>query len=131
MDQPASKKDLRSFGLLVGSVFSVIGVWPIFFRGESMRLWAICVGGSLIVLGGILPTVLAPIYKVWMWVGYVLGWVNTRIILGIVFFGLVTPTGVIFRLLGKDTMRKTFTKESPTYRVLRQARSRGHMKYQF
>ena len=68
-DKPAGKKELRSFGLLVGSIFSVIGVWPVLFRGEPLRLWAVSLGGMLILLGGILPFVLAPIHKGWMWVG--------------------------------------------------------------
>ena len=130
-DQPADTKQLRSFGLLVGSVFSVIGVWPALFRGEPVRLWAIIVGGLLILLGGILPSVLAPVHKGWMWVGHVLGWINTRILLGIVFYGLITPTGILFRLMGKDTMRQTFAPGTDTYRVLRKPRPRGHMKFQF
>lgn len=131
MDQPASKKDLRSFGLLVGGVFSVIGAWPPLMRGEPFRLWAIGLGGALILLGGVMPSVLAPLHRGWMWIGHILGWINTRILLGIVFYGLVTPTGIVFRLMGKDTMRQAFTQDSPTYRVLRNPRPRGHMKFQF
>jgi len=131
MEQPAGKKELRSFGLLVGAVFSVIGIWPLLFRGEPIRLWAAGVGGALILFGGVLPGVLAPLHKIWMKVGHILGWINTRILLGIVFYGLVTPTGIIFRLMGKDTMRQVFAQDSPTYRVLRKPRPRGHMKYQF
>jgi hypothetical protein len=131
IDQSADKKQLRSFGLLVGGVFSVIGVWPILFRAEPMRLWAVGAGTLLIVLGAVLPAVLAPIYKAWMWVGHVLGWINTRILLGIVFYGLVTPTGILFRLMGKPSMREAFAQNSSTYRVVRNPRPRGHMKYQF
>jgi hypothetical protein len=131
MEQPVSNKDLRSFGLLVGAVFGAIGIWPLLFRGEPMRLSAVGVGGTLIALGGVLPRVLAPIHKIWMSLGHMLGWINTRILLGLVFYVLVTPIGIIFRLMGKDTMRKAFVRESPTYRVLRKPRPRGHMKYQF
>jgi hypothetical protein len=92
MIQPASKKDLRSFGYLVGAVFGVIGIWPLLFRGEPLRLWAVGLSSTLIALGGLLPRVLAPIHEAWMWVGHVLGWINTRILLGIVFYGLITPT---------------------------------------
>lgn len=131
MNQETDKKQLRDFGLLVGGVFSVIGVWPIVFRGEPLRLWALCLGGLLITLGVVLPTSLGPIHKGWMWIGHVLGWINTRILLGVVFYGLVTPIGLIFRLMGKDTMRQTFAEASPTYRVVRKARPQGHMKFQF
>ena len=131
MDQAATRKELRQFGLLVGTVFTVIGLWPLGFRGEPLRLWAIGVGGLLIAFGGILPQLLAPIHKGWMWVGHILGWINTRILLGIVFYVLVTPMGLVFRLMGKDTMRRAFAGSSTTYRVVRSPRPHSHMKYQF
>ena len=131
MEQAATRKELRQFGLLVGAVFTVIGFWPLVFRGEPFRLWAISLGTILIVFGAILPQVLAPIHKGWMWVGHILGWINTRILLSIVFYGIVTPTGLIFRLLGKNSMRQTFAESSTTYRVVRSPRPRSHMKYQY
>jgi Saxitoxin biosynthesis operon protein SxtJ len=131
MDQAATRKELRQFGLVVGAVFTVIGLWPLVFRGEPLRFWALGIGGLLIVFGGILPQVLRPIHKGWMWVGHILGWINTRILLGIVFYALVTPIGLVFRLMGKDTMRQTFAETSTTYRVVRSPRPHSHMKYQF
>lgn len=131
MEQPTTIKDLRSFGLLVGTVFGVIGLWPMVFRGEPMRLWAMVLGGTLILLGGVAPRLLAPAHKGWMWMGQILGWINTRILLGIVFYGLVTPIGLIFRLMGKDTVRRTFSEETQSYRVLRTPRPHSHMKNQF
>ncbi len=131
MDYLATRKELRQFGLLVGAVFAVIGLWPLVFRGEPLRLWATGVGGLLIICGGVRPAILAPIYKGWMWVGHILGWINTRILLGIVFYGLVTPIGIVFRLMGKDTMRQAFSESSTTYRVVRSPRPRSHMQHQF
>ncbi len=131
MDQAVTRKELRQFGLLVGAVFTVIGLWPLVFRGEPLRLWAIGLGGLLIACGGILPQLLAPVHKGWMWVGHILGWINTRILLSIVFYALVTPIGLVLRLMGKDTMRQTFAESSTTYRVVRSPRPHSHMKYQF
>ncbi len=96
-----------------------------------MRLWAMVLGGTLILLGGVAPRLLAPAHKGWMWMGQILGWINTRILLGIVFYGLVTPIGLIFRLMGKDTVRRTFSEETQSYRVLRTPRPHSHMKNQF
>lgn len=131
MDHRVHVKELRNFGLIVGGVFSVIGIWPMLWRGEPVRLWALIIGGLLIVMGSLVPTLLAPIHRGWMWVGHVLGWINTRIILGVIFYGLITPIGIVFRMLGKDTMRQTFSDTSSTYRVNRQPRPRSHMKFQF
>lgn len=131
MELSASNKELRSFGLLVGSVFAVIGLWPFLLREEPVRLWALGLGSTLIMLGALRPVMLRPLHKLWMLLGHALGWVNTRILLGIVFYGLVTPIGFVFRLMGKDMMRQAFATESSTYRVLREPRPRGHMKHQF
>ena len=131
MEQSTTRKDLRSFGLLVGGVYCIIGLWPMVLRGEPMRLWALGLGGTLIVLGGIAPQWLAPAHKGWMRIGHILGWINTRILLGIVFYGLVTPIGLFFRLMGKDTVRQTFSEGSQSYRVLRTPRPHSHMKNQF
>jgi hypothetical protein len=127
----ASKKELRSFGLLVGGVFGAIGIWPFLLRGQPAKIWALGLGGLLILLGGVLPSMLAPLHRGWMWIGHILGWVNTRILLGLVFYGLITPMGILFRLMGKDVMRRAFAQDSPTYRVIKQPRPRGHMKFQF
>ena len=131
MNQEVSNKQLREFGWLVGGVFVIIGFWPLLLRSEPLRLWALGPGAALMIAGTLLPAVLAPIFKGWMWIGHVLGWINTRILLGLVFYGLVTPIGIVFRLMGKDAMRLVAQEASSTYRVIRKARPREHMKYQF
>ena len=125
------RKELRHFGILVGGIFAAIGFWPYVFQDEPARSWAIMLGGALVVLGTLMPQLLAPIHKGWMWIGHVLGWINTRILLGVVFYGVVTPIGLFFRVIGKDEMSRDFTENSSTYRVLKTQRIRSHMKYQF
>ena len=131
MDHAATRKELRQFGLLVGAIFTVIGLWPLVFRDEPLRLWAVGLGCPLIAVGGLLPQLLAPVHTGWMWVGHILGWINTRILLSIVFYALVTPIGLVSRLMGKDTMRRAFDETSTTYRVVRSPRPPSHMKHQF
>ena len=75
-------KGLRNFGLIVGGVFSAIGAWPMVWSGGTPRLWALGLGGALVGLGAIVPRVLAPIHRGWMFLGHIMGWINTRIILG-------------------------------------------------
>ena len=131
MNRLAKPKELRSFGLLVGGIFSVLGLWPMLLHGDPPRVWAIVAGGMLIMLGILLPGALAPVHQGWMWIGHILGWINTRILLSVVFYGLITPIGMVIRMMGKDTMRQAFSKGSSTYRVIRQSRPPSHMKYQF
>ncbi|WP_413933223.1 SxtJ family membrane protein [Nitrospira sp. BLG_1] len=134
MDRPnhqATDKELGQFGLLVGGAFAVIGLWPVVFRGESLRLWAMVLGGLLIILGGTVPQSLKPVHRGWMKIGHVLGAINTKIILGIVYYGLITPMGLVMRFMGKDPMHRVLDKKVITYRVVRAPRPRQHMRNQF
>ena len=131
MDQRAMRKELRHFGILVGGIFAAIGFWPYVFQDEPARSWAIMLGGTLVALGTLMPQLLAPIHKGWMWIGHVLGWINTRILLGIVFYGIVTPLGWIGRLLGKDYMRLRLKEPVETYRHPKVPRPADHMQHPF
>ena len=130
MQNKSDTKQLRSFGLLVGGVFAVIGLWPMLF-GSGMRFWAIIPGGLLVVLGGIFPMSLRPIHKAWMKIGHVLGWINTRIILSVVFYLMFVPMGFFMRLRGKDPMRRRLEPEAESYRVPCRGRPGSHMLRQF
>src|SRR4029453_11653872 len=91
-------KHLRSFGLMVGGIFALIGVWPVVWRGQPLRLWSLILGGILLVLALAWPMSLPQIYRLWMSVGEVLGGINTHIILGAIFYLLFTPLGIYMRL---------------------------------
>ena len=131
MQGAIEKKELRSFGFIVGGVFCLVGMWPVVRYGEGIRLWALVTGLLLVSLGLVAPTLLTPIFRAWMKIGHVMGWINTRIILGVLFFGLITPMGVIMRLFGWDSMRRTLSRDAGSYRIVRQARARNHMTRQF
>ncbi|MBI4000612.1 MAG: hypothetical protein HY348_02375 [Nitrospira defluvii] len=131
MVEEINRMDLRNFGLMVGGVFLLIACWPMLRSGESLRLWALGAGLLLVAFGLLAPLVLRPVFTAWMKVGHVLGWVNTRIILGIIFFGLITPMGFVMRLFGWDSMRRAFLKDAESYRVIRSPRPRSHMTRQF
>ena len=125
------RKQLRSFGLLVGVIFGVIALWPRLVHQRPWRLWAVVVAVLLILPALVAPGILAPVHKVWMRIGHVLGWVNTRIILAISFYLIFLPMGLIMRLLGKDPMNRRFLKGEDSYRVPRKPRPASHLKHQF
>lgn len=124
-------KQLRSFGLLVSGIFALIAFWPLIGRGEESRLWATIASAIFAVPAVVYPRSLRLIYQGWMMLGEALGWLNTRIILSIVFYGLFTPIALVMRLRGKDTMRREWDPDIESYRVLREPRQRSHMEHQF
>jgi len=73
------------------------------------------IGGLLVGLGLLVPTWLAPVERVWMAVARAMGWVMTRVILGLLFCLIFTPAGLILRLLGKDPLGLRFPIDVPTY----------------
>ena len=129
--QEITKRTLRQFGLMVGGIFLLIGLWPFVWRHEPVRLWAVVPGTVLVAAGVAIPGILQQIYKGWMFVGHVLGWINTRIILGVLFYGIITPMGVVMKMTGRDPMRRGFEPDAQTYRVIRQPRPASHMKNMF
>jgi hypothetical protein len=124
-------RQLRQFGLLVGAVWAAIGLWPVLVRGGDPRLWAVILGVGLLLPALIVPGRLRLIHRMWMVVGNVLGWVSTRIVLGVMFFGIITPIGLIMRLVREDPLHRTFEPDVDTYRVRRQARPPTHLTRQF
>ena len=124
-------KQLRKFGLMVGGIFCAIGLWPAIIRGQNARPWAVAIGVLLLIPALVAPRILGPVYRAWMTVGEALGWINTRILLGIVFYGLIAPMGLIMRLCGNNTMRRTYEPGAESYRVVKRPRPGTHMTRQF
>jgi hypothetical protein len=125
------KRKLRSFGWIVASGFAVIALFPALLRGQSPRTWALAI--SLVLSGTALvfPPALKPFHRVWMTIGEALGWVNTQIILSLVYYVLIVPIGAIHRLTGKDAMRRNFEPAADTYKTPRTGRPPSHMQRQY
>ena len=126
-----STKQLRAFGFILGTAFILFSLWPLLVHGEELRIWSAIVASLFILLAVFIPGILNPIYRGWMMVGHVLGWVNTRIILAIGFWGIFTPIGLVMRWIGKDPMRRKWDPNAVSYRVNRKSRPGSHMEKQF
>jgi hypothetical protein len=88
------------------------------------------VAGVLGILGVVVPAALGPIYALWMKFGHVMGAINTRLILGLFFYAVVTPFGFVMRLFGWDPMRRRPAKGG-SYRVITSTKSPQHMEKPF
>jgi multisubunit Na+/H+ antiporter MnhG subunit len=131
MKDEITRKQLRSFGFTVGGIFALIGLWRLVIHGEDPRWWAVVVAVCLLVPAVVYPKTLIWVHKGWMWVGHVLGWINTRIILGVVFYVIVTPIGAIRRWLGKDPMGRQLRPDLNSYRITRKPRPASHLTKQY
>lgn len=131
MQDEDTTKQLRSFGLIVGTIFAGIGAWPLLIHSAELRWWSLVVAGLLVLPAAIYPKILFWPHKGWMILGHVLGWVNTRIILGAIFYLVVTPIGVFRRWLGKDPMGQHLRPDLDSYRIPRQARPGSHLTRQY
>ncbi len=120
-------KQLRQFGWLMGGFFALITVWPLVVRGEDIRLWAGIIAGAFGGLGTVFPQTLQPVFRGWMFFGEKIGWVNSRILLGLVFYGLLTPISLVIRVLGKRPLQLSFDPQATTYRVPKEARAANHV----
>ena len=97
----SSRKDLKNFGFAIGFILLIIGLF-LFVRGKDLFVYFFSIGSILIILGGITPFILKPIYKIWMIFAVIIGWIMTRIILSVLFFSIITIIGLFTRLIGKD-----------------------------
>ena len=121
------RSGLRQFGITTGVI--VAGLFGVFFPwllnlGFVLWPWVLC--GILALMGLVAPMSLRPVYKVWMRFGLMMSRFTTPLIMGLVFFLVITPVALIFKILGKDPMRRKLAQDQTTYRVssARSARER-------
>ena len=114
------KKQLRQFGLMVGGVLVLIGLWKLYQgKHETVRFILWSVGGLLMTIGVIVPTLLTPVYWLWMKLAHLLGWVNTRLLLGIIFFVIITPMAIVMKVFGRDALSRKIDKDVDSYWIPR------------
>ena len=116
MKETITKKQLRDFGLLIGFGFPILIGWllPSIF-GHEFRVWTLWIGVPGLILGLTSPRLLHYPYKSWMALGHALGFINSHIILGLVFILVLQPIAYIMRLIGYDPLRIK-RKKGKTYR---------------
>ena len=93
----------RSFGIVFFVFFLIVSVWPIQYDG-NIRIWSLIVSVIFLLLGIANSNILTPLNKLWFKFGLLLGKIISPIVMGVIFFLVVTPTGLIMRILGKDLL---------------------------
>ena len=100
----------RSFGIVFFVVFLLVGLYPLTYSGE-LRLWSVIISLIFLVLALINSKILTPLNKLWFRFGIFLGKIISPVIMGIIFFLVVTPIGLFMRLLRKDLLNLRYNKK--------------------
>jgi Saxitoxin biosynthesis operon protein SxtJ len=134
------KEELRKFGYTIAAILSILfglilpylfdsqaGEYSWEFYGLSGPIWPFAVALFFFLSALICPVVLGPIYTAWMKVGHVLGAINTRIILGLIFYIMVFPIGLLLKLFGKDPLLRKHDLSVQSYRIISEQPDQNHI----
>ena len=119
----------RNFGLVFFIIFLIFGLWPI-KNGEEIRIWLILFAFIFLILGIMESKLLSPLNRFWFKFGMMLGAIVAPIVMGAIFFMVVTPIGLFMSMIGKDLLNKKHDKKKETYWIKR-IKPTGSMKRQF
>ena len=119
----------RNFGLVFSFVFLIVGLWPL-LNGGPFRIWSIAIAIIFLILGLINSKLLTQLNILWFKFGKLLGSMIAPIVMGIVFFLVITPIGLIMKIIGKDLLNNKYNNKNKSYWINRE-KSKGTMKQQF
>ncbi|RPG57298.1 MAG: hypothetical protein CBD95_003435 [Flavobacteriales bacterium TMED235] len=129
MQQKIKLPSNRNFGIVFSIVFLIISLWPLLSQNE-IKIWSLVLSGIFLILGIINSKLLFPLNKIWFRFGILLGNIIAPLVMGLVFFLVVTPTGIIMRVLGKDLLNLKKNNKIKTYWINKN-NSNSSLKNQF
>ena len=115
---PAPESSDRSFGFVFAAVFAIIGLWPL-IHWMTPRWWAFGLAAAFALLAVVRPAILRPLNRAWLALGRLLHRLVSPLVMGVIFFLCVTPTGWIMRRLGKDVLSLRRRRDLSTYWITR------------
>ena len=118
----------RSFGIVFFIVFLLIAIYPL-INSQGLRVWSLIIAIIFLFLGLINSKVLTPLNKLWFKFGILLGRIVSPVIMGVIFFLVVTPIALIMRTIGKDLLNLKFNKDKSYW--IEKAGPKSKMKNQF
>lgn len=118
----------KSFGIVFSIFFLIISLYPL-FKGDELRFWALIISIIFLILGLLNSKILTPLNKLWFKFGILLGNFISPVVMGVVFFAVVTPTSFIMKVLGKDLLN--LKKNNKKTYWIEKSKIKSSMKQQF
>ncbi|MFH1798492.1 MAG: SxtJ family membrane protein [Candidatus Omnitrophota bacterium] len=108
-------KDLRQFGIVLGVILAIFGGIHLIKGHAAARVWFFSGSVAILLCAVFMPRFLKPVYICFTKIAKIIGWVNTRIILILVYYLILTPIGIVLRMIGKDPLTRKIDKNAETY----------------
>jgi len=118
----------RNFGIVFFVFFLIVSIWPL-IDGGTLRVWSVVISLAFLFLGLLNSKILSPLNLLWMKFGVLLGKIIAPMVLGLIYFLVITPIGLLMRLIGKDLLKKNFSKNNSYW--IKRNKNVGSMKKQF
>ena len=106
-----SNNNNKSLGLLFFFVFIIISFWPL-LNGGNVRIWSIVIAIIFLTLALVKPQILNPLTKLWIKFGELIGKIISPIVIGLIYFVILTPIGLLMRIFNKDLLNLKFSKKN-------------------
>jgi hypothetical protein len=113
------KSDWKKFGITMGVILTIIGFFLLWKRNNNYN-YILFLAAAFFITGLILPSVLKPVYKVWMAIAVVMNFIMTKVIMAIIFYLIVTPVGLIASLTGKEFLDMKIDKSAKSYWIVKE-----------
>jgi predicted membrane protein len=118
----------RSFGIVFFLFFLIVSIFPL-LKDENIRIWSLIIALAFLILGLLNSKILTPLNKIWFKFGILLGSFVSPIVMGVVFFTIVTPTSLIMKVLGKNLLN--LKKDNKKTYWIEKSKIKSKMKNQF
>ena len=119
----------KSFGVVFFFVFLIIAIYPL-LNNDNLRIWSLIISVIFLILGIINSKILTPLNKLWFKFGIFLGMIISPVVMGIIFFFIITPIGLIMKILKKDLLNLKYDKKIKSYWI-EKSDLKSKMKNQF
>lgn len=113
------KSDWKKFGMMMGIILAVIGFY-LLWKKNNYAQYVFILAAAFSILGLVIPLALKPVYKAWMALSVIMGFIMTKVIMVIIFYLIVTPIGLVASLTGKKFLDMTIDKKAKSYWIARE-----------